>query len=66
VAIDAPVVIDAPITPNVPPPTVELPAASGRVGGGGYTFDVEVGLPFHQGPSAGGGYLIEASPPVKP
>ena len=49
-----------------PPPSAELPPASGRVSGGTYTLDVEVGLPFSQGPSVGGGYLIQASTTVKP
>ena len=69
VSIDAARPIDAAIdasTPSGPPPSAELPAASGRASGGTYTFDVEVGLPFSQGPSVGGGYLIQASTTVKP
>ena len=68
-SIDAAHLIDAAIdaaAQGAPPPSAELPAASGRASGGTYTFDVEVGLPLSQGPSVGGGYLIQADTTVKP
>jgi len=57
--------VDAAVTPTGRPGT-DLATAGGRISGGGYTVDVEVGLPIHQGPAGGGGNSVEGGAAIKP
>jgi hypothetical protein len=75
--IDASMIIDAPMTiydampdakvgPTAAPPGAEVNSAGGRVTGGGYTMDVQLGTPFSQQPATGAGKTFEGNAPVKP
>jgi hypothetical protein len=60
---------DAGIDSGVGPtgrPGNDLTNSGGRVSGGGYTVDVQLGHPFAQGPAAGGGTTIEGGAAIKP
>ena len=69
--IDAPMTTydampDAPVGPKAAPPGAEVNSAGGRVTGGGYTMDVQLGTPFSQQPATGGGNTFEGNAPIKP
>jgi len=69
--IDAPMNVydampDAKIGPTAAPPGAEVNSASGRMTGGGYTMDVQLGTPFSQQPATGGGNTFEGNAPIKP
>jgi hypothetical protein len=70
---DAPPVPDAGVDAAPPPPdaaeaprTLDLTGAAGRVSGGTYTFDIQIGHPADQGSAQGGTYSIEGGAAVKP
>lgn len=61
--------VDAPPDAPMPMPSGnvrELPAAGGRVSGGGLTFDVELGHAFAQQETTGGGLTFTGQAAVKP
>lgn len=45
---------------------VEIVPAGGRLTGGGYTLDVQVGHATSQAPATGGGKQVEGNAPIKP
>ena len=47
------------------PPSKEIVPAAGRVSGGGFTVDVELGNWHKQSPVTGGGTTVEGAAPVK-
>lgn len=47
-------------------PATQLAPSGGRVTGGGYTMDVQLGQPTSQAPASGGGKTIQANTPIKP
>jgi hypothetical protein len=70
---DAPPTPDAGVDAAPPAPdaaqaprAVDLAGAGGRVSGGTYTFDIQIGHPTDQGSAQGGTYTIEGGAAVKP
>jgi hypothetical protein len=55
--------IDAPVSTHT---GIEITPASGRLQGGNYTLDVQVGHPTSQAPATGGGKQLEGNAPIKP
>jgi hypothetical protein len=66
IPIDAPVAIDAPVDAAKATPATQLTAAGGRISGGAYTMDVELGTGLSQAPTAGAGKTFQADTAVKP
>ena len=66
--IDARSVVDAGLVdaPAGARTGLEITPASGRLKGGVYTLDVEVGHASSQGPATGGGKQLEGNAPIKP
>jgi len=50
---------DAPPRPPSSPAAMELTSAGGRMNGGGYVLDFEIGQAIDQGPAGGGGFRLE-------
>jgi hypothetical protein len=44
----------------------QVVSGAGRMAGGSFTLDLEVGPPTAKAPASGGGYTLEGSAPVKP
>lgn len=47
-------------------PAAQITPAAGRITGGTYTMDVQLGTPFSQKPAAAGAKTFQANSPVKP
>ena len=66
---DAPPEVDAgPDAPPPPPPTGDvrdLGPVGGRVAGGGFVLDLQLGHPFDQRAATGGGRVLEGAAAVK-
>lgn len=66
--IDAPV--DAAIDAGIEPPPArsgaEITGAAGRLAGGGYQVDIQLGHPASQQPAAAGGYTVTGGALVAP
>lgn len=67
-APDAGVPIDAPpdAPPPPPPPTRTELTGGGRLTGGTFVMDVQLGHPISQAPASGGSTVADPASPVKP
>ena len=66
---DAPEVPDAPVDSEMPPPPSQKPAGAvsagaGRVTGGPWTVDVQIGAAIVQRPAQGGGWTTRSAAPI--
>ena len=58
---------DAPVdATSAPRKGVDITNAAGRVTGGGFTVDVQLGHPIPQRPVTGGGFTVEGGAAIKP
>ncbi len=65
-AIDSATPADAGVDAATARPGSDVSSAAGRMTGGGYTLDVQVGLPVDQRPASGGGHSFEGGAVIKP